>query len=588
MRLSVTVLALTAVVLSAFSVEAQDSTTDTDAKPIAADPNKTESSEDESQSSEQIEVEEDSAEKSADELNDDSSVSPSIDNIDKIEKKDILESTENTGSAQNDAKKSITFSARTTLGLSPGAPDLISLPGGVTPAFGSRDADSKDWRFEFHGMVFMPLRFGINKRENPGSNQKRNVLHAPPRVPGDFETFGYTSVVPHPWNQLNFSYGNNTVAATVIVAARTVTSANGYFDPPDMMGINDAFLTFSVPTKSEKLKLQMNFGSFADRYGYMGEYDMGRYGTPLIARVSGTGLTGTGIIKSELLSVMLEAGFKGQFGKAPVGVEPAGWNGFADPNVGSSYAGHGHVSINVKGKAEIGVHVVDAFTRDDRASNKAETPDGRILTVGPDFRLTMGRYGHFYTGYAYTDAETARSVSGVIRILNAAGGPGLMNEYLGADSDGTGALHTFGWQYDLSLGNLLRYPDYFEGNGSDLLISTYGIFTNVKSPNDAAHDGVSKLKLGAELGYSALKWLALNMRYDHVMPVTGEGTTYHSIITGRVIFHSDWNSRDQVALQYSYFNCGSASVVREGYPPADNPTIVPDSHVLSLTATLWW
>jgi hypothetical protein len=492
------------------------------------------------------------------------------------------------GAEEESLKKASAPPPRLTLGLSPGAPDLASLPGGVTPAFGSRDETSKDWRFEFHGLVYLPLRIGINQRENPGSDQKTTVLHAPPRVPGDFETFGYTSMVPEPWNQLNFTYGNNTVSATVIIAARTVTSANGYFDPPDMMGINDAFLTFYVPLKSDTFKLQMNFGAFANRYGYMGEYDLGRFGTPLIARVSGTGLTATGTLKMNDITMMMEAGFQGQFNKAPVGVEPAGWNGFADPNIGSGYAGHGHLSLNYRGKVELGGHIIDAFTKDDRASNQADIPKGSILVAGADLRFTTGRFGHLYMGYGYTKAETARSVSSVIRVLNAPGGPGLMNEYLGQDSEGTGKLNTVGFQYDLSLGNLLRYPNYFEGDGPDVIISAFGILTHVTSPNDNAFDDVNKLKLGGELGYSALKWLALGFRYDHVMPDVGEGDTYHSITTGRIIFHSDWNSRDQVVLQYSYFNCGSASVVREGYPPMDDPTIVPDSHVLSLTATLWW
>ena len=485
-------------------------------------------------------------------------------------------------------KKAASPPTRLTLGLSPGTPDLASLPGGVTPAFGSRDEKSKDWRFEFHGMVFLPLRFGFNTRENPGSDQKATVMHAPPRVPGDYETFTYTSVVPDPWNQLNFSYGNDTVTATVIVAARTVYSANGYFDPPDTLGINDAFMTFRVPFKSESFKLQLNFGAFANRYGYMGEYDLGRFGTPLIARVGGTGLTGTSTLRQGNVTIMMEAGFQGQFNKAPVGVEPAGWNGFADPNVGSSYVGHGHLGLNFNGKAELGGHIIGAFTKDDRASNQEDIPAGSITVAAADLRLTMGRVGHFYTGYSYTNADQARSVSSVIRVLNAPGGPGLMDEYIGPNSNGTGKLNSFGFQYDLSLGNLLRYPNYFEGDGPDLLISAFGIYTNVNSPNDDDYDGISKLKLGGELGYSALKWLAFGFRYDQVMPDVGEGATYNAIVTGRIIFHSDWNSRDQVTLQYSYFNCGSASVVREGYPPIDDPTIVPDSHVLALTAMLWW
>ena len=64
--------------------------------------------------------------------------------------------------ADTEARKKAAASPRLTLGLSPGASDLASLLGGVTPAFGSRDLHSKDRHFEFHGMVFLPLRFGIS------------------------------------------------------------------------------------------------------------------------------------------------------------------------------------------------------------------------------------------------------------------------------------------------------------------------------------------------------------------------------------------------------------------------------------------
>ncbi len=473
------------------------------------------------------------------------------------------------------------------LGLALDAPEIASLPGGVTPAYGRHAGRGEDWQFGFHGIVFLPLRVGLGKRENPGSAQKATVLHAPPRVPGDFETFGYTTTVPNPWTQLNFSYGNQSVMATVIIAARTVRNANGYFDPPDMLGINDAFLTFAVPLESERFDLAINLGAFANRYGHMGAHDLGRYGTPLIARISGTGLTATGTMGMGDLDLLFEAGIKGQFNKAPVGVEPAGWNGFADPNVGSSYAGHGHLSVRYKELAVFTGHLISAFTRDDRASAD-DIPDGRIIVGGADGRLMMGRFGHLFLGAAYTDAKTARAVSNVVRVLNAPGGPGLMREYLGAESNGTGSLFTGGGQYDFSLGNFLRYPDHFEGDGPDLLLSVFGIGTRVTSPNDKVFDGITKLKVGGELGYSALSWLALGARYDHVVRNLDDPKQSTAIATGRLILHSDWNSRDQVVLQYSYYKNGAATAVREGYPPVDDLTIVPDAHVLSLTASMWW
>ena len=473
-----------------------------------------------------------------------------------------------------------------SLGLSPGAPQVATLPGGMTPAFGSTPTKAGEWRFDFHGYMSVPLRLGIGKRDNPGTNQKVTTLHAPPRVPGDFESFEYTAVVPDPWVQLNFSYGNPNVVATVIVAARTVTDANGYFDPSKMLGINDSFLTFKGKAQ-HNVALNLNVGAFANRYGTMGEYDLGRYGTPLIARIGGTGLTGTSVMELGDFNLVTELGFQGQLNKAPVGVEPAGWNGFTDSNVGSTFAAHGHVAATYKKTLHLGAHYVHAFAQDDRATPQNQ-PDGNINVVGADLRLTLGRFGHFYTGYAYTDANTARSVAGLIRVLNAPGGPGLMREYLGPNSGGTGSLHTVGGQYDLSLGNLLRHPSRFEGDAPDLVVSLFSILTAVDSPLDEDYDNVAKFKYGGELGYAPIQWLSVAGRYDRVMPDVDHAENTHAITTAYLVFHSDWASQDQVTLQYSHYFNGSGATVIDGYPPARDPSIVPDENVVGLTASMWW
>lgn len=471
------------------------------------------------------------------------------------------------------------------LGLDPGAPQVPTLPGGVTPAFGTPTAVSEDFRLAIHGFVSVPLRLGINERENPGSDQQQLVLHAPPQVPGEFESFGYTGVVPDPWVQLNFTYGNPYVAATVILASRTVTNAVSYFEAQDMIGINDAFLTFRAPV-NDQLSFAANVGAFANRYGQMGEYDLGRYGTPLIARISGVGFTGTGRLRLGSVELAAELGLHGQLTKTPVNVEPAGWNGFADPNVGSTFAAHGHVAAGLNDFVHVGVHAIQAFVRDDRVG--PEQPRGDLSIFGADVRMTGGRFGHLYAGVAHTSADTARGISGVVRVLDAPGGLGLMRNYLGPNSEGTGELLTFGAEYTLSLGTLLRYPAGFEGNGPDLLASVFGITTGVTSPNEPQWDDVQKLKYGTELTYSMLSWFAAGGRYDRVIPDTDDATRTHAIATLRTIFRTNWNARDQVVLQYSHFFTGSGSVVVDGYPPAPDPTIEPDAHVVSLAASMWW
>jgi hypothetical protein len=479
------------------------------------------------------------------------------------------------------------------LGLAPGAPQITNVAGGITPAYGAPSETDQDWQFDFHGMVLLPLRVGINSREGQVfTDQKKTVLHTPPSVPGNFETFEYTAIAPDPWVQLNFSYGNPTVIATIIVAARTINNADSWFNAPDHIGVNDAFFTYR-PRVHEAIHVNVNLGGFASHYGHMGEYDLGRQGTPLIARVSGMGATGTAIFDLENdLQVVTEVGLQGQLTKTPVGIQPAAWNGYADPNVGSTFAAHGHAALGYMGKAQLGLHYIGAFAQDDRATPTTQ-PDGNISVLGLDARLTLGRFGHFYLGYGRTNADQARSVSGVVRVLNAAGGAGLADEYFGRDAEGrvNGTLNTVGAQYDFSLGNWLQYPNNFTGKSPDLVASLFGIYAGVSSPVaklDAVGDGVDKLKYGVEVGYSMLSWLALGGRFDRVLNDLDDDTATHAIWTGRAIFRSDFGSQDQVTLQYSNYQSGSGVAVKNGQPPLRDLSVDPDNHVVSLMASMWW
>lgn len=474
---------------------------------------------------------------------------------------------------------------RDTIGLDPGAPQGVTIPGGITPSFGQRSVSSTDWVFDIHGFLMLPLRVGINSRENAGPGQKQTVLHTPPVVPGEYSTFEFTGVTPDPWAQLNFSYGNRDVTATVIIAARSIINANGYFDPADMLGINDAFITFH-PKADGPTRFKVNVGAFANRYGNMGEYDLGQYGTSLIGRVSGIGATGTGEFLLAGLKTAFEVGVMGQLNKSPVGVEPAGWNGFTDPNAGTSFAVHGHLAVKPVESVELGAHAIYTFAQDDRATVGTQK-DGSIGVYGLDARLTLKQFGHLYVGYAFTNASTARSVSSVIRVLNAPGGYGLMREYFGLESEGTGQLNTIGAQYDFSLGNALRAPKAFNGKAPDLVLSAFGIGAVVSSP-DPAYDGVFKLKYGGAATYAFFPFLATGIRYDRVLSDTNDDSLTYAVVSPRLIFKSGWSSRDQVVLQYSGYFYGSNVAPVVGYPLGKDPTVRPDAHVVSMTASIWW
>jgi len=217
------------------------------------------------------------------------------------------------------------------LGLDPGEPQSPSPPPSVP--FGVHPAESKEYVLDFHGYLLLPAYLGLHEREDPAPGQSSLVLHSPPLVPQNLRDFQYTGVVPSPWLQLNFIYGNSTVSATVIVAGTSAIDAAGYYDPVAQMGVNDAYLTVNL-TKWLNIPLQVNVGALTGRYGAMGGYDAGRYGTPLIAQTNTIGETITGSLELRGdLFLMFEQGLGGQTGRPPIGLVPAGWNDFVASHV---------------------------------------------------------------------------------------------------------------------------------------------------------------------------------------------------------------------------------------------------------------
>ena len=84
------------------------------------------------------------------------------------------------------------------------------------------------------------------------------------------------------------------------------------------------------------MNLHYYLGAFSNRYGTPGEYDEGRYGTPLIARTNGAGEAIVANLQvAKDWTILLEQGLLGQSNKVPADLTPEAWNDFADPNVGA-------------------------------------------------------------------------------------------------------------------------------------------------------------------------------------------------------------------------------------------------------------
>ena len=319
----------------------------------------------------------------------------------------------------------------------------------------------------------------------------------------------------------------------------------------------------------------------------MGEYDEGRYGTPLVARLNGAGenvIAKFGLTQD--VTLIAEQGILGQTNKAAGDITPDGWNDFADSNTGASFVHHEHLGLGYKGLVTVGGHYITAWSQDDRGTGTL-APDAKVVILGADLRLTLGHFGHLYGAYFVTDAEESRTLSRVVEVLNTRGGPGLMEHYLGDAGRGTGKLSTWGAQYDLSIGKLISYPLEFSGDGPDIFVSLFGMGTSVESEDPDA-DGISKLKYGVEATYSLLSWFAASARYDRVTPNADEDRYSFAVVSPRLIFRTDWNSTDQIVLGYSRWLNGSLTTVRSGYPPVEDVRVVPDEHAVYLSASMWW
>jgi len=521
------------------------------------------------------------------------------------------------------------------LGLNPGTP---RTPGGVGLGAGGTAVGAEHepgWAFQFHGYLSAPLAVGFAEVDDPAPGQDSVALHVPAQTADVWGSFGYANVVPGPWVQLNFSYGNPVVTGTVVVAAYSISGAASWFNPASQLGINRAFLTFTPPL-TRRLRLLAHVGAFGNTYGHMGEYDNGRYETPMVAQTSGIGETTTLDYRTGDLEFQFEQGFSGTSEIAPeairdssyTGSSPAGSRGISagsslcptnpprtteeateaeqraaelglaygwpDCNVGTSFVHHLHAGVGFSKRLHVAAHWLHAFSKDDRTPDLAPVqldpapslparnqPDGKIDVFGLELRLSGEHLGRLYLGGSYTRLVDASTVGNVISVLNAGGGPGLTRWYFGPESRGNGNLRALGFQYDLSLGRLLRHPESFDGQAPDLGLSLFGMLANAKSP-DPAFDGRTGVKVGGEVTYNALPWLALQGRYDHVAPDVYSSGNDRDIVTARLIAKTEWLARERVWLQYSHWFLGDG--VLDPYtslPPSD-------LDMVALVATLWW
>ncbi len=447
-----------------------------------------------------------------------------------------------------------------------------------------------DWGFEFHGFLRAPMRMGLGPKNDGSSGSEE---HSPPRVPDlSFTDWSYTHNIPGPWSQLLLSYGNGLVKGTVGIAAFTHTNA-GYRNLQANLGINEAFLSLQFPDVFGRYGgLVWNVGSFSNRYGTAGKYNAGRYNTYLFGRTRVAGETLTaGLNLTQNVTLSLEHGIGAKLDIIPFETTNPrpDYLPYPGPEAqGTTWIHHAHASVGLFKKVTVAAHFLQSRSPDDRQLPGAPSTPGRMTILGGEVRYDGGAYGHGYLGFSHIDAKEILSLADSIEVLHSFAGWNFKNNYFGrydartgtAAPDTSGKVDTVLFQYDLSVGALARLPTRFRGNGPDLKLSVFGMFNNVTSENNSHQ----KFKWGADALYQPFSVAGIGLRYDLVQPDLSDRDQSFAILSPKLVFMTQYISKEEVTLQYSRYFLGSKAY--PSYPYADIDEA--DPNVFMIVGRMWW
>lgn len=488
------------------------------------------------------------------------------------------------------------------VGSSPFIPRAGAMPGGLTPAFGSQ-APSDDWSFSFSGFMSASVRASMNTRENPRGDQGKTVLHSTPQTVEVYGSFNDTASTPGNWVGLLFGYGNRYATAYMSFDTHNPSRAAGYEIIGSQYFINDTFVALRIPPL-DRLRLTANVGSFSQPYGYMGRYGGGLYTPPMFGRVSGVGEVITAEYDlTDNLTLIIEDGFSGggvsggnRLGKIPEGALNIGSTNFSDANLPPAYIHHAHLGIRKKGDTTFQVqgHFMTNFSQTDQVpAQAADNPDtrqwderypkdGRIHVAGIEAKAISQTYGYFTLAGGVIDAKNAYRLRGLSTW--AGDGVSLTNDWLGGTTGGTGRILLAGFNYEFSIGSILRAPTPFWGDAPDLVINTSVQIASTKS-EDPGFDGKFKNKAGIDVLYTFIPWLGFGLRADRIAPNSKDPEETFYAIAPRLQFRSNWQSHETVTLKYSKWIYGK-------HTHSDSwdarPRAQLDDQMIGLGFGMWW
>jgi hypothetical protein len=405
--------------------------------------------------------------------------------------------------------------------------------------------------------------------------------------------------------QMNFRYGNRDVTANLTLSTWNPSEPTTFYQLGSQNFINNAFLTYNVGPIG-RLRLRATLGYFFNNYGNLGPYTAGVYQAPYVGAARGIGEALLGEYPlTPNLSLLVEDGIMGnRNGHAPIGTAPANPNNNVDPLFGSSYIHHLHAGLVHKAEItlKLQLHWMVNWGQDDRpqynldgtpmadnmvtrAIDESHIPDGKISVYGFDASVTHPVWGLLAIGGSRTDARYAYSLRGLFTF----GGEGnqLTERWLGVDTGGTGQVDVLGINYSGSLGRILASPKLFDANGPDVLINAGAVLaqSHTASPGYA---GRVRHKEALDVLYAFLPYMAAGARVDQVVPDTGDPSQTFYVAAGRLVFKTDWQSRESIMLLYARWFYGTHT--HPEFSSIDNSLPIPrlDDQLIALNVNVWW
>lgn len=505
------------------------------------------------------------------------------------------------------------YRTQQSLSLSPYAPTVGALPGGVTPGFGA-PMPLGQWTFRFSGFFTASLQGSLNRRRVTTEGQGGPVFHTPPQTLDEYGSFVGTSTMPGQWVALNFSYGNPLVSANISLNTWNPSAPSTYYQIGSQYFINNAYLRFEVPALGD-WKLHTLVGYFYNYYGNLSQYGPGMYTQSLIGSPRGVGES----VVAEYhiggdLNLIIEDGLMGtRNGKVPNGVVPTGGNGSANPIFPAAFVHHLHVGVLRNGERTLraGLHWMTNWAQDDRVQtlsdnpvtryvNEAHVRDGRIDVLAADATVQDRNWGYLGAAASFTRGENASLLRG-LTTFGGDSGQTLTERWLGQTTSGSGKLYAAGVNYAVSLGRLLSAPAPFANDRPDLVLTAGFViaYTQVTTPVVSGTTvGTTfpadvdlfnhrlRYKFGVDAFYTFMSWMSAGLRVDRVSPNSKDADENFFVLAPRLVFKRSWNSRENITLLYAKWFYGPHS-------HSEASSLIPsdiglDDQLVALNVNLYW